>query len=37
MSGEKRTRLLQMAKGDYVTFIDDDDSVSKIIILLWKL
>jgi glycosyltransferase involved in cell wall biosynthesis len=26
--GEKRNRLLQMAKGKYVCFIDDDDTVS---------
>lgn len=26
--GQKRTMLLIMAKGEYVTFVDDDDSVS---------
>lgn len=26
--GEKRNQLLEAAKGDYVTFIDDDDSIS---------
>lgn len=27
--GKKRQHLLEMAKGDYVVFIDDDDSVSE--------
>lgn len=27
--GDKRNKLLQRAKGDYVCFIDDDDEVSK--------
>jgi len=26
--GEKRTNLLKLAKGEYVTFIDDDDRIS---------
>lgn len=32
--GVKRNKLLQLAKGDYVTFIDDDDHISENYILL---
>lgn len=28
--GEKRNRLLDMARGDYISFVDDDDTVSDV-------
>lgn len=32
--GEKRNKLLEMAKGEYVAFVDDDDAVSENYIAL---